>query len=117
MLKGIYHIDPENKVFDEMLKNAQKVGNACGLCNAVQITKDLGEFISEALQDPDEESRMVPEHGEISCNHHNKKKEQNYVCIQRRSSRAHEKAHSRDSEQRSWRSHCPKRVPFLGGAR
>ena len=28
-----------------MLKNAQKVGNPNGLCNAVQITKDLREFI------------------------------------------------------------------------
>ena len=25
MLRGIYYIDPENKVFDEMLKNAQKL--------------------------------------------------------------------------------------------
>ena len=77
------------------VEECPKVGNACGLCKTVQITKDLREFISEAPQDPDEESRMGPEHGEISCNHHHKKRSKTmyvYNC------EAHEPTRKRTQE-------------------
>ena len=53
----------------------QKVGIACGLCNArANYERPRGVHLREAPQDPDEERRMGPEHGEISCNRHHQEK-------------------------------------------
>ena len=45
-LRGIDFIDPEDKVFNETLKTcAKEVGRTNGRRNAVQIAKDLREYI------------------------------------------------------------------------
>ena len=58
-----------------------EVQSAYGLCHAVQIAKDLREFILKAPQGPKEKNRDEYRQGEIVCNHHHKKNSKYvYAC-------------------------------------
>ena len=79
---------------------AKELGIAHGLCNAVQIAKDLREFILEGSQGPTKE-KIGDEHmqGEIiGKDHHSMKKKTTYGMY-KRGSWVYHTAHSRDPEK------------------
>ena len=80
-------MDPEDKEFNETLKNARHILEI-HVHSAVPFKLRMTSRSSslKAPTDPDEESRDELEHGEICCNHHQRKKEQNDLRMQIRGS-------------------------------
>ena len=108
--RRIKKIDPEDMEFKEIMQNCatQKVGIACGFCNAVQIAKDLPDALLEGSQRPTREREMLrcASARRNLSQRHLEEKQKLLMHARVMPTQIYKKAHSRDSKQRSWRSHC-----------
>ena len=104
-LGGTCHSEPEDTEIEEPRekKSSKDVGSDLGFCNAVQIAKDLREYILKGGERPGRD-KFRPAPAERTFSHNQHKREGNCVCMHLSILRVYEKAHDRESQNREVQS-------------
>ena len=82
-------------------KKSKEAGRDRGFCNAVQIAKDLREYVLEGGQRPGRDN-FRPAPAERTLWHNQHQREVNCVCMHLSILRVYEKAHDRGSQNREF---------------